>query len=78
MARAHRIHQTRNVCVYQILTAKNYDMHMFHSSSLKFGIDRAVLAHKRQNTEDDGSIDGTSKKKYKSKSEIEIQVREID
>ena len=69
MARDHSIGQTMYVCVYQLLTSKTYEIHMFHSASLKLGLDRAVLAHQRENIEYDGSIDGTSKKKYKSKSE---------
>lgn len=48
MARAHRIGQTRAVHVYRILTKKTYEMHMFHQASLKLGLDRAVLAHQRQ------------------------------
>ena len=53
-------------------------MHMFHSVSLNLGLDRAVLAQQRKNTEDDGSIDGTSKNKYKSNSEWEMQAKEIN
>ena len=78
MACAHRIGQTMAVCVYRLLTAKTYEMHMFHSSSLKLGLYHAVLAHQRQNTEDGGIIDGISKNKYKSKSKIEMQEKEID
>lgn len=51
MARAHRIGQTRAVRVYRLLTAKTYEMHMFHSASMKLGLDRAVLAQQRQNNE---------------------------
>ena len=73
MARAHRIGQTRQVRVYRLLTAKTYEMHMFHSASLKLGLDRAVLAAQRQsaNTEE-----GSSKRK--SKAEREEQAKEID
>ena len=78
MACAHRIVQTRDVCVYQLLTAETYEIHMFHSASLNLGLDRAFLLHQRKNTEDDGSIDGISKKKYKSNSEREMQEKEID
>ena len=78
MAHAHRIGQTRYVCVYRLLTAKTYERHMFHSARLKLGIDRAVLANQRQNTEADGSIDGTSKKISKSKIEKWMQAKEID
>ena len=74
MARAHRIGQTRAVRVYRLLTAKTYEMHMFHSASMKLGLDRAVLAHQRQQDED---VQDASKK-CKSKSEKEIQAKEID
>jgi len=74
MARAHRIGQTRSVRVYRLLTAKTYEMHMFHSASLKLGLDRAVLAHQRQN---ENPEDGLSVKK-KSKAEKEEQAKEID
>ena len=50
---------------------------MFNSASLFVGLDRAVLAHQRQNIEDDGSICGTSKKKYNSNSKREMQAKEI-
>ena len=78
MARAHRIGQTRDVCVYRLLTAKTYEMHMFHSASLKLRLERAVLAHHCKIIEDDGSIDGNPNKKYKSKRKIEMQAKEID
>jgi superfamily II DNA or RNA helicase len=71
MARSHRIGQTRPVRVYRLLTAKTYEMHMFHSASMKLGLDRAVLAHQRQQDGDDG--DGKSKKRDK-----ESQAKEID
>ena len=77
MARSHRIGQTKDVCVYQLLTAKSYKMHMFHSASLNIGLDRAVLAYQWQSIEYDGSIDGNSKKKSKSKSERELQSKTI-
>lgn len=70
MARAHRIGQTRSVRVYRLLTAKTYEMHMFHSASLKLGLDRAVLAHQRQGEESKGG--------RKSKAEREEQAKEID
>eukprot|EP00571_Detonula_confervacea_P013933 CAMPEP_0172304572 /NCGR_PEP_ID=MMETSP1058-20130122/5968_1 /TAXON_ID=83371 /ORGANISM="Detonula confervacea, Strain CCMP 353" /LENGTH=2415 /DNA_ID=CAMNT_0013015859 /DNA_START=210 /DNA_END=7457 /DNA_ORIENTATION=+ len=73
MARAHRIGQTRSVRVYRLLTAKTYEMHMFHMASLKLGLDRAVLAHQRQNTNTD-----ESSSKRKSKAEREEQAKEID
>ena len=73
MARAHRIGQTRSVRVYRLLTAKTYEMHMFHSASLKLGLDRAVLAHQRQST----NVDELPSKR-KSKAEREEQAKEID
>jgi len=73
MARAHRIGQTKSVRVYRLLTAKTYEMHMFHSASLKLGLDRAVLAHQRQNTNSD-----EVSSKRKSKAEREEQAKEID
>ena len=73
MARAHRIGQTRSVRVYRLLTAKTYEMHMFHSASLKLGLDRAVLAHQRQNAD----LQESSSKR-KSKAEREEQAKEID
>ena len=51
---------------------------MFLNASLNLVLDHAVLAHQRQNTEDDVSIDGTSKNKYKSKIEREMQAKKID
>ena len=59
--------------MYRLLTAKTYEMHMFHSASLKLGLDRAVLAHQRQNTNPD-----ESSSKRKSKAEREEQAKEID
>ncbi len=69
MARAHRIGQTRSVRVYRLLTAKTYEMHMFHSASMKLGLDRAVLAHQRQQ---EGEQEMSSKKSK------ELQAKEID
>jgi len=67
MARAHRIRQTKSVQVYCLLIAKTYEMHMFHSASMKLGIDRAVLAYQRQQDDDQDAS-----KKGKSRSEKEI------
>ena len=78
MSRANRIGQTRDVCVYQLITDKTYEIHMLHSTILKLGLDRAVLVHQRQNTQYDGIIYGTSKKKSNSKIERDIQAEEID
>lgn len=71
MSRAHRIGQTRAVKIYRILTVKTYEMHMFHSASMKLGLDRAVLAHQRQQGGED--VQGSSKKVSK-----ESQAKEID
>jgi len=42
-ARCHRIGQTKNVKVYRLLSRKSYEMQMFHMSSMKMGLDQAVL-----------------------------------
>eukprot|EP00934_Nitzschia_sp_Nitz4_P009022 Nitzschia sp. Nitz4//scaffold97_size77645//18109//25086//NITZ4_005513-RA/size77645-augustus-gene-0.24-mRNA-1//1//CDS//3329560641//9012//frame0 len=42
-ARCHRIGQTKDVKVYRLLSRKTYEMQMFHMSSLKMGLDQAVL-----------------------------------
>lgn len=81
MARAHRIGQTRAVRVYRLLTAKTYEMHMFHSASMKLGLDRAVLAHQRQHEGDNdagGDDSNGAGGKSKTKSEKELQAKEID
>ena len=70
MARAHRIGQTRAVRVYRLLTAKTYEMHMFHSASMKLGLERAVLSQQR-----DPGEEGEGKSK---KSDREAQAKEID
>ena len=70
MARAHRIGQTKAVSIYRFITAKTYEMHMFHTASMKLGLDRAVLAHQRQQEDDEQD---PSKKKSK-----ETQAKEID
>jgi len=72
MARAHRIGQTRAVRVYRLLTAKTYEMHMFHSASLKLGLERAVLSQNREQSAGETAV-GTGKK-----SEREAQAKEID
>lgn len=43
-ARCHRIGQTKSVKVYRLLTRKTYEIHMFHMSSRKMGLDQAVLS----------------------------------
>ncbi|CAJ1968173.1 unnamed protein product [Cylindrotheca closterium] len=42
-ARCHRIGQTKSVKIYRLLSRKTYEMQMFHMSSLKMGLDQAVL-----------------------------------
>lgn len=42
-ARCHRIGQTKHVKIYRLLTRKTYEMQMFHMSSMKMGLDQAVL-----------------------------------
>lgn len=49
-------------------------MHMFHSASLKLGLDRAVLAAQRQSS----SVEEGSGRKRKSKAEKQEQAKEID
>lgn len=71
MARAHRIGQEKRVMIYRLLTAKTYEMHMFHSASLKLGLERAVLS---QNREQGDESDDKSKKKP----DRDAQAREID
>ena len=53
---------------------QTYEMHMFHSASLKLGLDRAVLAAQRQSS----SVDEASGRKRKSKAEKQEQAKEID
>ena len=44
MAQGHRIRQIRAVQIYILLTLKTNEMHMFHTASMKLGLDCAVLA----------------------------------
>ena len=37
--------------VYRLITAKTYEQHMFHKASMKLGLDRAVLAHAKNEKE---------------------------
>ncbi len=48
MSRSHRIGQTKKVNVYRLLTSKTYEMHMFHTASVKLGLDYAVVQHSKQ------------------------------
>ena len=72
MARAHRIGQQRSVKIYRLLTAKTYEMHMFHSASLKLGLERAVLSQNREQSDDNDDS------KSKRKSDKEAQAKQID
>mmetsp|Transcript_14219 Transcript_14219/g.29472 ORF Transcript_14219/g.29472 Transcript_14219/m.29472 type:complete len:2502 (-) Transcript_14219:1540-9045(-) len=71
MARAHRIGQERRVLIYRLLTAKTYEMHMFHSASLKLGLERAVLSQNRDQNDD-------SEDKSKKKRDRDAQAKQID
>lgn len=75
-ARAHRIGQTKPVMIYRLLTKKTYEMHMFHMASLKLGLDRAVLAHARNEQEEDNALAtaGTSSTNAK----VNFSSQEID
>ena len=42
-SRCHRIGQAKSVKIYRLLTRKTYEMQMFHMSSLKMGLDQAIL-----------------------------------
>lgn len=48
-ARCHRIGQKKSVKIYRLLSAKTYEQHMFHTASLKLGLDQAVLGGIREN-----------------------------
>ncbi|KAG7370276.1 DNA/RNA helicase, superfamily II, SNF2 family protein [Nitzschia inconspicua] len=56
MARCHRIGQTKDVKVYRLLTRKTYEMQMFHLSSLKMGLDQAVLTGFESGATGDGGM----------------------
>mmetsp|Transcript_731 Transcript_731/g.851 ORF Transcript_731/g.851 Transcript_731/m.851 type:complete len:2199 (+) Transcript_731:210-6806(+) len=53
-ARCHRIGQTKSVKIYRLLTRKTYEMQMFHMSSLKMGLDQAVLQGIENSTGNEG------------------------
>lgn len=65
-ARCHRIGQTKSVKVYRLLTRKTYEMQMFHMSSLKMGLDQAVLNGFESNASGEGAL---------SKAEVEKLLR---
>jgi chromodomain-helicase-DNA-binding protein 7 len=52
-ARCHRIGQTKSVKIYRLLSRKTYEMQMFHMSSLKMGLDQAVLQGIENNSADE-------------------------
>ena len=60
-ARCHRIGQTKNVKIYRLLTRKTYEMQMFHMSSMKMGLDQAVLQ----------GIENSGEKDIMTKEEVE-------
>ncbi|TMW60949.1 hypothetical protein Poli38472_000991 [Pythium oligandrum] len=66
-ARCHRIGQKNTVKIYRLLTAKTYELQMFHQASLKLGLDQAVLGSIR----DTGA--GTAKKPSANMSREEIE-----
>lgn len=57
----------------RFLTAKTYEMHMFHSASLKLGLERAVLSQNREQNEESDETGKTTRK-----SDREAQAKEID
>jgi SNF2 family DNA or RNA helicase len=65
-ARCHRIGQTKSVKVYRLLSRKTYEMQMFHMSSLKMGLDQAVLKGFENGSSGEGSL---------SKAEVERLLR---
>ncbi|KUF97119.1 hypothetical protein AM588_10009279 [Phytophthora nicotianae] len=60
-ARCHRIGQKKSVKIYRLLTAKTYELHMFHKASLKLGLDQAVLGGIK-NDDPVAKLKGTAKK----------------
>ncbi len=43
-ARCHRIGQTKTVKIYRLITKDSYEMEMFKKSSMKLGLDKALLS----------------------------------
>jgi SNF2 family DNA or RNA helicase len=79
-ARAHRIGQTKSVMVYRLLTRKTYEMEMFHQASMKLGLDRAVLAHARNEQEDEsyGSKSANNSSSTGKNDPSKLNAKEID
>lgn len=65
-ARCHRIGQTKSVKVYRLISRKTYEMQLFHTSSMKMGLDQAVLK---------GVEGGSSKEQALAKEEVERLLR---
>ena len=57
--------------IYRLIVAKTYEQHMFHRASLKLGLDKAVLAHAKNEAEKEA---GNST----SKGADMLQAKEID
>lgn len=51
-ARCHRIGQDKSVKIYRLLCSKTYEMTMFHTASMKLGLDKAVLGGMNTNSKD--------------------------
>lgn len=57
MARCHRIGQKKSVKIFRLLSRKTYEMQMFHLSSMKMGLDQAVLTgFEKSNVEDNTNM----------------------
>lgn len=71
-ARCHRIGQKKSVKIYRLLTAKTYELHMFHQASLKLGLDQAVLGSIREREQQTAAV-GTTKRPNAQMSKDEIE-----
>eukprot|EP00474_Spongospora_subterranea_P006783 CRZ07241.1 hypothetical protein [Spongospora subterranea] len=67
-ARCHRIGQTQAVKIYRLITRATYEEEMFHRSSMKLGVDQAVLHTMRSGGKSCGTGNG---KNPLSKKEVE-------
>lgn len=67
-ARCHRIGQTKPVSVYRLITNHTYEQEMFERSSMKLGLEQAVLAG-------GGGVATASKPKAPSKKQMERLLR---